>query len=186
MSSTSLSTLVSLSLCFRHGGDLVVSSHLFYFLRTPSTLKSSTCELNGPTRHQMDGRRRTESPVYTRQWSSESGVGIGGVSSPAMSPSRYHHSRTSSATGLSSVKRAQNFAAKAAAQRLAQVMASQTADDDEEDGDDLGFRYSAPPPMAFSMNANAGGISRPAVDSARIGTSRSPAVSLEAAFGNSV
>ncbi|PKI71418.1 hypothetical protein CRG98_008197, partial [Punica granatum] len=124
----------------------------------------------------MDGRRRNESPVYGRQWSSESGVGTGGVTSPTMSPSRYHHSRTSSATAISSVKRTQNFAAKAAAQRLAQVMASQTADDDEEDGDDLGFRYSAPPPMALSMHANAGGVSKPAASSARIGRSPSPAL----------
>ncbi|KAK4788012.1 hypothetical protein SAY86_019331 [Trapa natans] len=124
----------------------------------------------------MDGRRRTESPVYSRQWSSESGVSAGGVSSPGMSPSRYHHSRTSSASGLSSVKRAQNVAAKAAAQRLAQVMASQTADDDDEDGDDLDFRYSAPPPMAFSMNTNTGGIRRLAVDSSRIGRSPSPSL----------
>jgi len=71
-----------------------------------------------------------------RKWSSESG---NVMSSP--SHSRNGHSRSSSltltATGISTVKRTQNVAAKAAAQRLAQVMASQTADDDDDDVDDL-------------------------------------------------
>ncbi|KAL9406853.1 hypothetical protein Peur_003825 [Populus x canadensis] len=99
--------------------------------------------------------QRTESPLYTRQ----------GTSDPASSPTAAtvqnarhgHHARSSSASGLSTIKRNQNVAAKAAAQRLAQVMASQTADDDgddENDGDDLGFRYSAPPPLSFSRNVN--------------------------------
>lgn len=97
-------------------------------------------------------RKRTDSPLYVRQWSSESSTTGTNPSSPAMSPSRAPHVRSSSATVFSTVKRNQNFAAKAAAQRLAQVMASQTADDDddEEDGDDLGFRYSAPPPFSLS------------------------------------
>ncbi|KAK9277716.1 hypothetical protein L1049_007263 [Liquidambar formosana] len=116
--------------------------------------------------------RRTESPVYTRQWSSESTNT--GSSSPAMSPSRYHHARSSSATGISNIKRTQNFAAKAAAQRLAQVMASQTADDDEEDDDDLGFRYSAPAPPSFTRNVNS---NKPAIPSStRITRSPSPAL----------
>ncbi|TXG55968.1 hypothetical protein EZV62_017281 [Acer yangbiense] len=99
-------------------------------------------------------RNRTDSPVYARQWSSESGSTTAtGSSSPAMSPARHHHARSSSVTGLSTIKRNQNFAAKAAAQRLAQVMASsQTAaedeDDDDDEDDDLGFRYTAPPPMS--------------------------------------
>ncbi|KAL3609558.1 hypothetical protein D5086_000578 [Populus alba] len=99
--------------------------------------------------------QRTESPLYARQ----------GTSDPASSPTAAtvqnarhgHHARSSSASGLSTIKRNQNVAAKAAAQRLAQVMASQTADDDgddENDGDDLGFRYSAPPPLSFSRNVN--------------------------------
>ncbi|PSS13717.1 Coiled-coil domain-containing protein [Actinidia chinensis var. chinensis] len=94
-------------------------------------------------------RRRTDSPVYARQWSTESSA----TSSPAMSPSRPHHARSSStAGGISNSKRTQNFAAKAAAQRLAQVMASQAADngdDDDGDGedDDFGFRFGAPPPL---------------------------------------
>ncbi|QCE05654.1 coiled-coil domain-containing protein SCD2-like [Vigna unguiculata] len=87
-----------------------------------------------------------------RKWSSESG---NVMSSP--SHSRNGHSRSSSltltATGISTVKRTQNVAAKAAAQRLAQVMASQTADDDDDDVDDLGFRYTAPPPLSLSRNS---------------------------------
>lgn len=134
-------------------------------------------------------RRPTESPVYTRRWSSDSGSGSTGaaVDSPTLSPARHqpHHSRSSSATGISSIKRTQNFAAKAAAQRLAQVMASQTTDDDddENDGDDLGFRYSAPPPLALSRNVNAtattgGAGNKAAMNSTRIGRSPSPAVNL--------
>ncbi|XP_059447021.1 coiled-coil domain-containing protein SCD2 [Corylus avellana] len=100
-------------------------------------------------------RKRTDSPLYVRQWSSESSTTGTNPSSPVMSPSRAPHVRSSSATAFSTVKRNQNFAAKAAAHRLAQVMASQTADDDddEDDGDDLGFRYSAPPPFALSRTA---------------------------------
>ncbi|GAU12040.1 hypothetical protein TSUD_00040 [Trifolium subterraneum] len=86
-------------------------------------------------------RRGTESPVSIRQWSSESG-------NVMSSPSRNGHARSSSLAGISTIKRTQNVAARAAAQRLAQVMASQAAadDEDDEDEDDLGFRYSAPPP----------------------------------------
>lgn len=133
-------------------------------------------------------RKRTESPSYTRRWSSHSGTGStgGGVQSPALSPAHNEprHARSSSATGISSIKRTQNFAAKAAAQRLAQVMASQTTDDDDEedDGDDLGFRYSAPPPLALSRKntaATAGGVgNKTALNSTRIGRSPSPAVGL--------
>ncbi|XP_061364175.1 coiled-coil domain-containing protein SCD2 [Gastrolobium bilobum] len=111
-------------------------------------------------------RKGTESPVSIRQWSSESGNG-NGMRSPSHSHSHSHsrnghgHARSSSLTltgnGMSTIKRTQNVAAKAAAQRLAQVMASQTADDDDDDddddGDDLGFRYSAPPPLSLSRNA---------------------------------
>lgn len=118
--------------------------------------------------------KRTESPIYARQWSTESGS-TGGPASPAMSPVRGHHSRSSSASGISNIKRTQNFAAKAAAQRLAQVMASQTADDDDDDQDDLGFRYSAPPPISLSRNVNNG--SRLAVPTAKTTRSPSPGVS---------
>lgn len=124
-------------------------------------------------------RRRTDSPVYARQWTSESATTVGGDTSPAMSPVRGHHARSSSASGISNIKRTQNFAAKAAAQRLAQVMASQTADgDDDDEDDDLGFRYSAPPPLSLSRNANSPGA-KPALPSLRSTTrSPSPAVNL--------
>ncbi|KAK2636895.1 hypothetical protein Ddye_031687 [Dipteronia dyeriana] len=136
-------------------------------------------------------RNRTDSPVYARQWSSESGSTTAtGSSSPAMSPVRYHHGRSSSVTGLSTIKRNQNFAAKAAAQRLAQVMASsQTAaedeDDDDDEDDDLGFRYTAPPPMSLSRPRNVNGASntasattttRLAISSTRMNRSPSPAI----------
>ncbi|KAJ6347072.1 hypothetical protein OIU76_003716 [Salix suchowensis] len=102
-------------------------------------------------------RQRTGSPLYTRQWTSDSGASP----TAAMVPNARHghHARSASASGFSTIKRNQNVAAKAAAQRLAQVMASQTADDDDDDDDDnevddLGFRYSAPPPLSLSRNAN--------------------------------
>ncbi|KAK3018260.1 hypothetical protein RJ639_004495 [Escallonia herrerae] len=122
-------------------------------------------------------RRRTGSPVYGRQWSSESSV-TAGSSAPAMSPSRHHHSRSSSAAGISSVKRAQNFAAKAAAQRLAQVMASQAAgnDDDGDEDDDLAFGFAAPPLTRPVINTNSNGNNRPSIPSSKITRSSSPAL----------
>ncbi|PHT88581.1 Coiled-coil domain-containing protein SCD2 [Capsicum annuum] len=54
-------------------------------------------------------------------------------------------------TGMSTIKRTQNVAAKAAAQRLAQVMASSHTPDEDDDDDDLGFK---PPTAAFSTNDN--------------------------------
>ncbi|KAF8037007.1 hypothetical protein BT93_B0049 [Corymbia citriodora subsp. variegata] len=117
-------------------------------------------------------RRRTDSPVYSRQWSG--GSSSTGSSSPAMSPahphSRFPHSH-------STIKRTQNVAAKAAAQRLAQVMASQSVsgDDDEDDDDEeevLGLRFRAPPPPApYSSNA-----ALPAISVARPNRSPSPAL----------
>ncbi|XP_014501034.1 coiled-coil domain-containing protein SCD2 isoform X1 [Vigna radiata var. radiata] len=101
-------------------------------------------------------RRRNASPVYARQWSG--GSSSTGSSSPAMSPAHPQSRLGATSTGLSTVKRTQNVAAKAAAQRLARVMASQNAIvDDGEDDDDLDFRFSAPPPASlssFSSNAS--------------------------------
>uniref|UniRef100_A0A5B7B984 Putative coiled-coil domain-containing protein SCD2 n=1 Tax=Davidia involucrata TaxID=16924 RepID=A0A5B7B984_DAVIN len=114
-------------------------------------------------------RRRTESPVYSRQWSG--GSSSTGSSSPAMSPA-HPHARLPPSTGFSTIKRTQNVAAKAAAQRLAQVMASQTADDDEED-DDLGFRFGAPPPTG---NVKSNSNSTPAITVAKPNRSPSPAL----------
>ncbi|KAK2970594.1 hypothetical protein RJ640_011783 [Escallonia rubra] len=122
-------------------------------------------------------RRRTGSPVYGRQWSSESSA-TAGSSAPAMSPGRHHHSRSSSAAGISSVKRAQNFAAKAAAQRLAQVMASQAAGNDDDD-DDLAFGFAAPPLTRPVINSNSNGNNRPSIPSSKITRSSSPANFVE-------
>ncbi|KAK3042514.1 hypothetical protein RJ639_000238 [Escallonia herrerae] len=111
-------------------------------------------------------RRRTGSPSYARQWSGNSTST--GSSSPAGSPAH----RLQQPSGMSTIKRTQNFAAKAAAQRLAQVMASQTADDDDED-DDLGFRY----PPSFSSNASSNSSSgAPAFSLGKTNRSPSPAL----------
>ncbi|XP_075659569.1 coiled-coil domain-containing protein SCD2-like [Castanea sativa] len=72
-------------------------------------------------------------PVYVRQ---KSTVGTpGGPSSPMMSPLRRH--ARSGSTGVANLKKQ-----KAAAQRLAQVMAHQQADEDDEE-DDLFNDYSS-------------------------------------------
>ncbi|KAL3025497.1 hypothetical protein AAZX31_04G182800 [Glycine max] len=130
-------------------------------------------------------RRRNASPVYARQWSG--GSSSTGSSSPAMSPA-HPQSRLgpTSATGLSTVKRTQNVAAKAAAQRLARVMASQnTTADDGEDDDDLDFRFSAPSPASLSSFSSNSGSNRsasanataiPPISVARPNRSPSPAL----------
>lgn len=120
-------------------------------------------------------RRRTGSPVYARQRSGDST----GSSSPSMSPA--HHRSMSGAGSFSTIKRTQNVAAKAAAQRLAQVMASQAAgaddEDDDEDGDLAAFHYKAPPPPVsrFSSTGNSNS-SVPPISIAR--TTRSPSPAL--------
>lgn len=143
--------------------------------------------------------KRTESPIYARRWTSEpnnitsNSSHLSGrphhvrtssaatIDSPTASPTRGHHARTTSATtGMSSVKRTQNFAARAAAQRLAQVMASQTTDedDDEDDDDDTAdMRFPAP---ALSRNI-INGVGKNVVSSNRKSSSTrssSPAVSF--------
>lgn len=120
--------------------------------------------------------RRTASPVYSRQWSGSSSTGS---SSPAtMSPAHPNSRLQPGATAFSTIKRTQNVAAKAAAQRLAQVMASQAAaaDDDDDDDDDLGFRYPPPPvPHSFSNNSV---TNNSAISVSRTNRSPSPAVSF--------
>ncbi|GMH27389.1 hypothetical protein Nepgr_029232 [Nepenthes gracilis] len=120
----------------------------------------------------MDAKK-TESPIYPRRWTSESS------NAGSISPVRPHHARSASAAGISNIKITQNFAARAAAQRLAQVMASQTTDDgddDEEDCDcDLGLRYAAPLP-ALSRNATNSGGSKPALPTAITSNRSSPAL----------
>lgn len=97
-----------------------------------------------------------------------------------MSPAHPQSRLGPTSTGLSTIKRTQNVAAKAAAQRLARVMASQTVDDDDDD-DDLDFRYSAPPPSALSSfssnrNSSANANSIPPISVARPNRSPSPAL----------
>eukprot|EP01018_Ginkgo_biloba_P035160 Gb_22979 [translate_table: standard] len=74
------------------------------------------------------------------------------ASSTGSTPPVVRHVRSGS-EGLSSVKRSQNYAAKAAAQRLAQVMASQSNEDDEED--DFAARYSSSLATDANTNVNA-------------------------------
>lgn len=109
-------------------------------------------------------RSRRESPGHTRQWSGSST----GSSSPAMSPL---HPNARPPNGVSTVRRTQNVAAKAAAQRLARVMASRTAEDDEDEDydndNDLGFQFGETPLLSNSSRT------RPSTN-----TSPSPAVML--------
>ncbi|KAL4355328.1 hypothetical protein GQ457_06G036360 [Hibiscus cannabinus] len=115
-------------------------------------------------------RRRTGSPVYGRQWSG--GSSSSGSSSPAHPLSR---SQLGAGSGFSTIKRTQNVAAKAAAQRLAQVMASQTTDEDEED-DDPGFRFGGPPVIPSFSNNGSHHSTLPAISIARPNRSPSPAL----------
>ncbi|XP_057773855.1 coiled-coil domain-containing protein SCD2 [Salvia miltiorrhiza] len=121
-----------------------------------------------------------------RQWGSESG---------GASPARGHHARSSSASGISSIKRTQNYAAKAAAQRLAQVMASQAAATDDEDEDDagvgdndgdFGLRFNPPLPLSLSRPpvktngaSNGSGGVKPLLPSPKIIRSSSDAVTCD-------
>ncbi|KAI3958682.1 hypothetical protein MKW98_030347 [Papaver atlanticum] len=105
-------------------------------------------------------RRRNGSPLYTRQ--SRNGDAESTSPGGGMSPVHPHSSSSYrggySANGFSSIKRSQNVAAKAAAQRLAQVMASHndatTDNDDDDDDSDL---YS-PPPISFSNRPNSNNL----------------------------
>ncbi|KAL2903739.1 Coiled-coil domain-containing protein SCD2 [Bienertia sinuspersici] len=128
--------------------------------------------------------RRTEPPIYAPLRPHHSRTSS--AASPTASPTHAHHSRNASATGISNIKRTQNFAARAAAQRLAQVMASQTTDDDDDD-DDAGtgasdLRFPAP---ALSRNI-VNGVSKNARPSARKSTSTSTRSSSPASARSSV
>lgn len=120
-------------------------------------------------------RRRPASPVYARQWSG--GSSSTGSSSPVMSPAHPQSRLAASST----IKRAQNVAAKKAAERLALVMANTHEPDDEDEDDDLNFRFGAPPPprthssyptVVSSNNTN----SFHTISGPRINRSPSPAV----------
>ncbi|CDP18971.1 unnamed protein product [Coffea canephora] len=99
--------------------------------------------------------------AYARRLNTESGTAAtDGSSSPA------RHSRSTSVTAISNIKRNQHYAAKAAAQRLAQVMASQAAaspdndddDDDDHDQEDLHFRFTAHPPRSLPKTLNTSAV----------------------------
>lgn len=79
----------------------------------------------------MDGTRQ----VYAKQ---NSNTGTPVTSSSPMASPLNRHTRMGSTTGLANARKAQN--AKAAAQRLAHVMAHQAADEDDEE-DDLLYDY---------------------------------------------
>lgn len=113
-------------------------------------------------------RFRSRSPLYVRQKSTSSASGDSPVESPVRG-----HARAGSAGGVS-FRRPQNTAARAAAQRLAQVMSHQTADDEDDDDDSL---------VMSPVSVSAGGgcrTGRPArSQSPRAGArSRSPAVRI--------
>lgn len=83
----------------------------------------------------MDRRR-----MYDRQQSS-SGTPTSPSSPVMMSPLNRHARAGSTGSAMTNVRRAQNNATKAAAQRLAQVMSHQM--DDDDDDDDIALDYSA-------------------------------------------
>jgi len=108
----------------------------------------------------MDSRR-----IYDRQNSSS-----GTPSSPSspvnmISPLHRHARAGSTGSAMTNVRRAQNNATKAAAQRLAQVMSH--TDDDDEDEDDV--------PLDYSAIAGGGGIG---LGGGRPMPARSPMVTL--------
>ncbi|KAG7603231.1 hypothetical protein ISN45_At05g022170 [Arabidopsis thaliana x Arabidopsis arenosa] len=96
--------------------------------------------------------RRPSSPAYGRQWSRSSNDTES--RSPSMSPA--HRNQIGGVGGLSTVKRTQNVATKAAAQRLAKVMALQNKyneeDDDDDDDDDHEFKFA--PPSSGPINGS--------------------------------
>lgn len=122
-------------------------------------------------------RRRAGSPVYGRQWSETSNSTES--TSPAMSPA--HRKQLGGVGGFSTVKRTQNVAAKAAAQRLAKVMAMQNKDngdeDDEDEDEDLSLRF-ASPALKPARHAPSSSLSSTGSNSSSNGNSNLPAVSF--------
>ncbi|XVF54760.1 hypothetical protein PTKIN_Ptkin05aG0207700 [Pterospermum kingtungense] len=117
-------------------------------LRIEKELGDLSCKLLCMNTSESDGsakgRKSSVRAAVERGVSSSSGS-----SSPAHPQSRLH----GAARGLSTIKQTLNVAAKAAAQLLAQVMAFQAPDEDEED-DDLGFRFGDPPTLSSSFSDN--------------------------------
>ncbi|KAL8159321.1 hypothetical protein V2J09_000858 [Rumex salicifolius] len=99
-------------------------------------------------------RRGAMSPVYGRQWSTSSGESMSPAGSPAHPHSR--HASLGGTGAFSTIKRNQTVAAKAAARRLAQAMATQAAtdDDDDQEDDDLGFRFPTPTSLTPSHSSS--------------------------------
>ncbi|GKD87599.1 coiled-coil domain-containing protein SCD2-like protein isoform X1, partial [Tanacetum coccineum] len=101
-------------------------------------------------------RTRTQSPIYSR-------TGSSGSSSPAHPQSRLGQP----IGGYSTIKRTQTSAAKAAAQRLAKVMAVQNDnnydgddyDDDDDDDEDLGFKFAKPTSFGSGSGGSSNGLS---------------------------
>lgn len=94
-------------------------------------------------------------PVYVRQKSG--GNTPGPPTSPMMSP-MHHHGRSGS-VGMGGAKKAQHT--KAAAQRLAHVMANKPTEDDDEDDDDLSYDLSSLSSSTGSIGLAGGRSMRP-------------------------
>ncbi|XP_058222566.1 coiled-coil domain-containing protein SCD2-like isoform X2 [Rhododendron vialii] len=117
----------------------------------------------------MDGRMRAG---YERQKSI--GTAGGAPTSPMMVSPLHRHARS----GSTGVKKPQNVAAKAAAQRLAQVMSTQSsADDDEDEEDDLLYDYApatATPSLGLAGGGRAASAARPRPASVRTSLDQTP------------
>ncbi|KAG6470507.1 hypothetical protein ZIOFF_071580 [Zingiber officinale] len=145
-------------------------------IQPPSTLAVGNSRLRWSVAV-MD-RMRAGSPAYSRQGSGASSGS--GSSSPGFSPG---HSRSVSASSLSGIRRTQNLAAKAASARLAQVMATQATDDEDEDdlvfasgsGVVSGIRYGLPRQVGGSNGGVGAAASSPSL-LGRSARSPSPAV----------
>ncbi|XP_057512621.1 coiled-coil domain-containing protein SCD2-like [Actinidia eriantha] len=86
---------------------------------------------------------------------------IGTPTGTPMASPLHRHARSGS-MGLANLKKPQNVAAKAAAQRLAQVMSNQSPDDDEDEEDDLLYDYSpAAPSLGLAGGRAATATPRP-------------------------
>ncbi|KAI8547813.1 hypothetical protein RHMOL_Rhmol07G0224900 [Rhododendron molle] len=118
----------------------------------------------------MDGRMRAG---YERQKSIGT-AGGGAPTSPMMVSPLHRHARS----GSTGVKKPQNVAAKAAAQRLAQVMSTQSsADDDEDEEDDLLYDFApatAAPSLGLAGGGRAASAARPRPASVRTSLDQPP------------